>query len=249
MTKHIVCNVPVTIGVTISDLSDAVVTAIHRGGGLIVTFVNPHASFLARDAGYVDRLRKFDYVLCDGAGMALAARYAFSEITERLSFDSTSVAPVVFRICRDLNVPVFLVGGKPGVAENAAAVFKRLYPGIVIQGVASGYGDDPEQARSTILAIDRMVVIAGFGAPRQEDYLLSLRLSGWRGVGFTCGGYFDQVGVDGVYYPDFINKYNLRFLYRLYREPRRLWRRYFVEYQDFVSGFMVLILKKVFGVR
>ena len=76
------------------------------------------------------------------------------------------------------------------------------------------------------------------GAPRQERFLLNLRESGWRGAGFTCGGFFDQVSGNGDYYPAWIDRLNLRFLYRLVREPRRLWRRYLVDYQVFLRLYM-----------
>ena len=76
------------------------------------------------------------------------------------------------------------------------------------------------------------------GAPRQEQFLINLKNAGWTGIGFTCGGFFDQI-VDRVdYYPGWVDKMNLRFLYRLLKEPRRLWRRYLIDYQVFMKRFL-----------
>jgi N-acetylglucosaminyldiphosphoundecaprenol N-acetyl-beta-D-mannosaminyltransferase len=58
------------------------------------------------------------------------------------------------------------------------------------------------------------------GVVRQERFLLAARNAGFRGVGFTCGGFIHQTARDEIdYYPAWINRWNLRFLYRMYREP------------------------------
>jgi UDP-N-acetyl-D-mannosaminuronic acid transferase (WecB/TagA/CpsF family) len=67
------------------------------------------------------------------------------------------------------------------------------------------------------------------GAPRQEAFLVALADSGWKGVGFTCGGYFDHLGEGFHYYPRLIDKFNLRWFYRIAREPRRLGYRNLIE--------------------
>jgi N-acetylglucosaminyldiphosphoundecaprenol N-acetyl-beta-D-mannosaminyltransferase len=83
------------------------------------------------------------------------------------------------------------------------------------------------------------IVICAMGCGAQEDFLLRLQESGWTGCGFTCGGYFDQLGNGLRYYPEWIDKNHLRWLYRLYQEPGRLWKRYAVQY----SLFCLLLLK------
>lgn len=93
------------------------------------------------------------------------------------------------------------------------------------------------------------IVICGMGAPMQEKYLVNLKNTGWKGAGFTCGGYLDQiVERDGLaYYPDWANKYHLRALYRMFREPKRLIPRYTLHYMPFyiwcVKKLMTLKLK------
>lgn len=44
--------------------------------------------------------------------------------------------------------------------------------------------------------------------------------AGYHGIGFTCGEFIHQLAMNKInYYPAWINKYNLRFLYRMYKEP------------------------------
>jgi N-acetylglucosaminyldiphosphoundecaprenol N-acetyl-beta-D-mannosaminyltransferase len=80
----------------------------------------------------------------------------------------------------------------------------------------------------------------------QENFLLQLKRFGWSGICFTCGGYLDQGGQNFDYYPEIINRLNLRFLYRLVREPRSLWRRYLLEYTIFLKLLSKKILRRFF---
>jgi N-acetylglucosaminyldiphosphoundecaprenol N-acetyl-beta-D-mannosaminyltransferase len=59
-------------------------------------------------------------------------------------------------------------------------------------------------------------------------------------MGFTCGGFLDQIIKYKGAYPEWIDHYNLRFLYRLIKEPKRLWRRYLIEYQVFLYRYWCL---------
>ena len=82
-----------------------------------------------------------------------------------------------------------------------------------------------------------------------RDVLLALVEAGWRGCGFTCGGYLDQLGGGMRYYPAWVDRANLRFAYRLLREPRRLWRHYLIDYQGFTLLFARPLLMKQFTVQ
>jgi UDP-N-acetyl-D-mannosaminuronic acid transferase (WecB/TagA/CpsF family) len=79
---------------------------------------------------------------------------------------------------------------------------------------------------------------------RQESYMLSLVDSGWTGVGICVGGFFPKLANPDLEYPEWSKKLNLRFLGRLVKEPRRLSRRYFIDYQRFIG----LYLKHVFRI-
>jgi len=51
--------------------------------------------------------------------------------------------------------------------------------------------------------------------------------------------FLDQIiGTDGDYFPAWSDRFHLRWLYRLYKEPRRLWKRYFLDYPRFLGVFV-----------
>ena len=199
----------------------------------LFTFVNPGSLAIGkRNPQYQHLLDKFDIVLPDGIGMCWAIRLQHGLHAARVSFNSTSLAPAVFNHARQKALTVALVGGRPHVAERAAHQLALAYPGLAIAATLDGYGDYRPKIRE-LKSLSPSVVVCGMGAGTQEHFLISLAQNGWSGVGFTCGGYLDQLAVGLRYYPSWIDATNLRWAYRLYREPRRLARRYFWDYTYF----------------
>jgi N-acetylglucosaminyldiphosphoundecaprenol N-acetyl-beta-D-mannosaminyltransferase len=86
-------------------------------------------------------------------------------------------------------------------------------------------------------------IILGMGAPYQERMLHFLKERKFPGLAFTCGGYLEQLArKDVVYYPDFFNRYNLRWLYRILDEPGKLIRRYVIDYSFFYIEYVKFLL-------
>ena len=219
------------------------ILASDPAGPRMVTFANPLGVRIARrDADYRDHLQRMDLVFCDGIALALAASRIDGFPMERISFDSTSLAPLVFEYARANGKRIALVGGRPGVAHVAAARIGESYPGISIVGAIDGFRSQKSLVEH-VQALAADIVICGMGAPAQEAFLMALANAGWLGVGFTCGGYLDHLGQRFHFYPPLIDRLNLRWLYRLAREPRRIGYRCVVEYGPFWSGLMREILK------
>ena len=205
---------------------------------LMVTFVNPWAlAQVVKHPDYLTLLEAFDVVACDGIGMVRAAHTCGLKQLVRESFDFTSKADSVFCWAAANAITVGLVGGKPGVAERAGVMLRKKYPDLKVTGCYSGYETGPEDARETFRMQQTNLVICGMGTPLQERFLVELSTAGWHGAGFTCGGFFDQLNRGENYYPAWADHLNVRFLYRLAREPGRLWRRYLVDYQVFLRAY------------
>ena len=138
-----------------------------------------------------------------------------------------------------------LIGGRPGVAAQAASRLAEAVEGLRVVEAMSGFCNYAEYG-SAVRATKPDIIICGMGAPRQEELLVRLcRNGGWKGLGYTCGGYFDQLQERLNYYPLLIDKLNLRWLYRMIKEPRRLCRRYVIEYQQYAVALASHTLKKI----
>jgi exopolysaccharide biosynthesis WecB/TagA/CpsF family protein len=162
------------------------------GEPFLVTFMNPSCVALNRKTPrFAEAVTRFDMVLPDGIGLSKAAEAIHGMPVERISFDSTSLALEVFGEAQRRGSRVLLVGGVPGVAERAAARIRESYPDLRIIGALDGYGPRAEKV-AQIQALAPDIVVCGMGAVAQEEMLLALAEAGWRGCGFTCGGYLDQ---------------------------------------------------------
>lgn len=227
---------PITLGIRVDAVPsldfvrDEITAALSHEQRWLCTFVNPASVVLShRQPSFSKLLEAFDRVLPDGSGMVVATRWLHGVSATRVSFDSTSLAPIVFRLAARQQLLVGICGGKPGVAAAAAQRLRDIF-GIPVVS-CDGYGD-VDIARETIGAA--AIVVVCMGGFLQEKFLLDLAARGWSGVGLTCGGYLDQLAQKYDYYPRLVDRLNLRFAYRLFREPRRLWRRYLLHYPLFI---------------
>lgn len=225
-----------------SEVSAMVNMRLKNADGLLVTFVNPHSWGIARSRPqYREQLERFDLVLPDGIGMSKAVQWIHRLSATRISFDMTSLAPDVLSLAAEQRYSVVLIGGPPGCAERAASQLQAAFAGLRIAAALDGYGDVDERV-AQIAALQPHVVICGMGAERQEDVLIALVRTGWSGCGFTCGGFLDQLSERAFYYPGWVDRYNLRWAYRLAKEPRRLWRRYLLTYPAFITAMAAELL-------
>lgn len=199
-----------------------------------VTFVNPSAArATTKHRDYIHDLLCHDLVLPDGIGIVLAARSVGIAGVQRYSMDSTSLAIPLLRALPS-GATVALIGGAQGVASRAAVQL-----GTILEDIRfiSMDGDvSPEDAVALVDDAQPKLTLIGMGIGKQERHALDVKLALANGIVSTCGGYFDQLASGIQYYPAFINKWNLRWLYRLFKEPRRLWRRYFLDYPYFIAA-------------
>jgi N-acetylglucosaminyldiphosphoundecaprenol N-acetyl-beta-D-mannosaminyltransferase len=244
--RSMLFDLPVDVFETLDAHVAAIKQELQKGGqGLFVTFINPASFHLAqRYPGYLRTLHAMDIVLPDGIGVVWALRMFSKMKAARISFDASSLFHPVFSQLDGLESRVLLMGSRPGVADLAAEQMLATYPRLEIVGILDGfqreetYVAEVQQARPDF-------ILCGMGAPYQERVLIAIKESGYSGVAYSCGGFLDQYIQKEFYYPQWINKWELRWLYRLWKEPRRLARRYFGHYQTFVR----LVLANAIGVH
>lgn len=217
---------------TLDIVLAAITEALRDHVCFLVTFANPGTTVAVQRQKAGNVFDRFDIVAPDGIAMVKAIQWVHHAPTIRISFDSTSLAPHVFRMAVEQGSRIVLCGGRPGVAAHAAVILSQQFTGLRIIGALQGYATWGENI-GEIVRLSPDIVICGMGGVIQETFLLALTRGGWSGVAFTCGGYLDQLSQGLQYYPKWVDKYNMRWAYRLAKEPRRLWRRYLLDYPVF----------------
>jgi N-acetylglucosaminyldiphosphoundecaprenol N-acetyl-beta-D-mannosaminyltransferase len=235
---------------TVEDLKAEIKRLVVSGERGLVLNVNAHCLNLCHES---PALRGFfngaDVVFCDGAGVMLAARLLGGHIPERITYADWAWRLAAFAEAEGFSL--FLLGARPGVAEEAARRLKARYPALVISGVHHGYFDhaagspENEAVLREIQAAKPDILLVGLGMPIQEYWLMENRHCIEAGVALTGGAVFDYVSGELRRGPRFLTDNGLEWLARLLVEPRRLWRRY-------LFGnplFLLRVLGQRFGTR
>ena len=193
----------------------------------VVAYANAHTlNFAHVDPGYRALLNRVGIVLGDGAGVMLAARLAGAPLPENLN--GSDFNPRILSLAATRGWPVYFLGARPGVADSTAARWRREFPRLEVAGVAHGYFDAAETAGvvSTINSSGAGVVMVAMGNPLQERWIdRHLAQTGAR-LGVGVGAFFDFSAGVVPRAPAWMNRAGIEWLYRLYQEPRRMWRRY-----------------------
>ena len=177
-----------------------------------------------------------DLVLPDGAGTVWAGNYLGYRIPERVAgYD------LYLRLLEEAakkNIAVYFFGGKPGIAEAAAAEGKRRWPGLTVAGCRNGYFSAEEEA-VIIENINRSgaaMLFAALGAPKQEKWLAKFREQLKPELLMGIGGSFDVLAGKVQRAPKWMQDARLEWLFRLLKQPSRFER-------------MLALPKFVFAVR
>ena len=188
--------------------------------GSIYTFLNPVSYLNAQKEK--DLFQAFDGIFADGSLLVKAIRLLYGRKVTRRSFDMTSLAPVLLRYALQEGKRVAIIASKQEEVEQAVDIIRDQYPGIDITYWRNGYfssATEIEAEARHIAGIAPDYLIVGMGIVLQEKMLLCAKKEGFGGIGFTCGGFIHQLCGGKDYYPVWIARHNLRFVYRMYKEP------------------------------
>jgi N-acetylglucosaminyldiphosphoundecaprenol N-acetyl-beta-D-mannosaminyltransferase len=201
--------------ITVDELHAEIARLVRDERLGLVFNVNAHCLNLCyEDAALRDSLNGADVVFCDGAGVMLAARVLGGRIPARITFS------------------LYLLGARPGVAQEAARRLRARYPGLRIVGVRHGYFDHSAGSAENEVVLEEInaaapdILLVGLGMPLQEIWLTQNRNRLDSRVALTGGAVFDYVSRRVRRGPRILTERGFEWLARLLHEPRRLWRRY-----------------------
>ncbi len=188
--------------------------------GKIYTFLNPVSYLSALDNKAL--FASFDGIFADGSILVAAIKLFYGKRVTRRSFDMTSLAPELLDFAEREKKSVYIVASRQEQVGKAVVVLSARYPHLKIVGFRNGYfasEREQDEEAERIVGLKPDFLIVGMGIIAQERFLLKVKRAGFRGIGFTCGGFIHQTAQDKIdYYPGWVDCMNLRFLYRMYKE-------------------------------
>lgn len=220
---------PVTLSEAIAAIDEAVVSG--RGGAVFTPNVD-HVVEYQDNAQLRAAYDAASLSLVDGMPVLWASRLLRKPLPEKVS-GSDLILPLV-RHAAARAWRVYLLGGGEGVAQLAARELERTLPGLQVVGAVAPMIDmrQPPSTRAPIVeAVKRAsphLVLVALGAPKQELFIHECRDELRPAVLLGIGASLDFVAGTVPRAPRWMSRSGLEWLYRLSREPRRLWRRYLV---------------------
>jgi len=194
-----------------------------------VSFVNADCVNIAsRHAAYLEALQQSDLVFADGIGVRVAGSVLGQPVRDNIN--GTDLFPRLAAALEGSGKRIYLLGGRPGVAERVARWLAENYPGVELAGWRHGYFSAEEEA-AVIEDIRRSgadLALVAFGAPRQELWIRRNLSKLGAKVVIGVGGLMDFFSGRIPRAPRWIREFGMEWCYRLYQEPRRLWRRYLI---------------------
>jgi N-acetylglucosaminyldiphosphoundecaprenol N-acetyl-beta-D-mannosaminyltransferase len=191
---------------------------------------NGHAiAMAATDAGFRRQFDAATLIHADGQPIVFASRaLTHSPIPERSAttdfiYDAAAAA-------RDSGLRFFLLGATEQVNADCAERLAKDYDGLTIAGRRNGYFKPEDEAAicDAINGSGADVLWVGLGVPLEYEFCIrnKHRLNvGWI---VTAGGCFNFVTGEYRRAPGWMQAAGLEWLYRLWREPKRLFWRYAV---------------------
>ncbi len=216
-------------GIELDDLTmeEAVEAALTPRGAPCTVFT-PNAVMLdacCRDAGLAALLSSAELSLADGAGVLLAAKRQGTPLSARVP--GIAFGEALLAAAERLGLRVFLLGGRPGVAERAADRLQKKHPLLCICGTHDGYfektGEADHAVTGKILAARPDILFVCFGFPMQENWIAEHRelLLGVRVIA-GLGGSLDVWSGQVKRAPKWISHMRLEWAFRMLREPGRI---------------------------
>ena len=215
-------------------------------GGVVFTPNVDHLVKLQKDPEFYQVYQEADYRVCDSQLIMYASRFLGEPIEEKIS--GSDLFPAFYqRYAHDDSIKIFLLGGLNGVAEKARQnINTRVGCNVIVETYSPPFGFEKD-ARECKRIIDMIndsgatVLAVGLGAPKQEKWIFQHRsrltsIKTFMAIGATID--FEAGNIQRS--PNWMSSIGLEWLYRLIKEPGRLWKRYLVE----DLAFFILILRQ-----
>ena len=195
-------------------------------------------------------LQESDLATADGMPVVKGANILGVALEDRVT--GVDMIPLLAERAAKKGYSIYFLGAAPGIAAQAAAILKQQNPDLVIAGVCSPpFTPILEMDNSVIDQIKAAapdILLVAFGNPKQEKWIAMHRYDLNIPVMIGVGGTLDFITGTSVRAPRWLQKIGLEWLHRLVKDPRRLWKRYVVDF--FVFGSFLaqqLWLMKRFG--
>lgn len=213
----------------------------------VVTPNVDHIVKLDRDLEFKKVYDEADLVLADGMPIIWASKILRKPLKEKVS--GSDLFPKLCEHASKKGYKVFFLGAREGVAKKASENLKNRYQNLNVVGVYSpsfGFESNENENLKIINLIKNVnpdILFVGVGAPKQEKWIYENISKFNVPISLGIGASFDFVAGSVKRAPVWMQNIGLEWFYRFCKEPRRMFKRYFIDDIKFIKLFIVEFFK------
>ncbi|WP_419006413.1 WecB/TagA/CpsF family glycosyltransferase [Holdemanella porci] len=199
----------------------------------VVTPNVDHIVRLEKDVELQKVYKNASLILTDGKPLIWISKWYKTPIKEKIS--GSDLFPKVCELAANKNYTMYLLGAAEGVADTAAKNLMKKYPGLNVVGTYSppfGFEKNEQEMnkiKTQIQEVHPDILIVGLGCPKQEKFMYYHCKELGVPISFGLGASIDFEAGNIKRAPKWMSNHGLEWLYRFSKEPKRLFKRYFVD--------------------
>ncbi len=191
----------------------------------------------SRDPALRQIINDCDLINADGMPVVWASRLLGKPLKERVT--GVDLFEALMARAADKGWRVFLLGAREEVVGGVARLYPARYPGLTLAGYRNGYWKPEEEAQvvAQIAAARPDILFVAISSPKKEAFLARYQAAMKVPFAMGVGGTFDVAVGLVKRAPVWMQNAGLEWFYRFLQEPRRMFRRYFIDDMAFVALF------------
>lgn len=199
----------------------------------VVTPNVDHIVRLEKDVELQKVYKNASLILTDGKPLIWISKWYKTPIKEKIS--GSDLFTKVCELAANKNYTMYLLGAAEGVADTAAKNLMKKYPGLNVVGTYSppfGFEKNEQEMnkiKTQIQEVHPDILIVGLGCPKQEKFMYYHCKELGVPISFGLGASIDFEAGNIKRAPKWMSNHGLEWLYRFSKEPKRLFKRYFVD--------------------
>lgn len=241
------CKSTQILNISIQDIRKQDLLAQLKKGVLITPNVD-HLVKLQKDKEFYEVYQQAEWVICDSKILYILSKFLKNSLSEAIPGSSFFTSFYQYHK-NDPNCKIFLLGAAEGIAAKAMKrINQKLGRNIIIGAHSPSFGfekkeEECEKIIQIINASGANVLLVGVGAPKQEKWIMKYRnYMPQIDIFMALGATIDFEAGTLKRAPIFWQKIGMEWLYRCFKEPRRLFKRYFIDDMKFFYYFSKQIL-------
>lgn len=216
--------------------------------GVLITPNLDHLIKLQKDKEFYEAYRRAEWVVCDSRILYFLSKFLKHSFPEAIPGSSFFTSFYEYHK-DDPNCKIFLLGAREGIAKIAMKRINERVGCQIIVGAHSpsfGFEKNEKECEALVDIVNNSganVVLVGVGAPKQEKWIMKWKdkmpnVDIWMALGATID--FEAGTLKRA--PMLYRKIGMEWLYRFFKEPKRLFKRYFVDDIKFFGYFTKQLL-------